>query len=379
MEIHIIDLNNLLCVGAYGSRSKDYAVDGIPTGGIYQVLQRVKKINPMDNPNKKIIFVCDHKDNVRKQNYPHYKAQRGKYDGEREKIQRKAVRLQEQVMIDYLKENGFPVIQYPGYEADDIMFNLILNRLYDPNTKIHQGSEQFFLHTSDGDWVGAMGLSPRNIFFECSTNSSKLSDVRTYDQYVSKFNTYPEYAYLDRFYGGDQSDNYKGVSNHVPKPIIDKMVDYMGKQNQFYYGFWNMSYIQNYLTQNYEDMSRPEVTQSVIENLYLSFPFYMEDIAQKPYIDRIDADWSKIAGLTDLLHIKIFKKYYGDPTPFDDKKRTQIEQFKNKYREYGEVFSVYKGLQFEKSARPVFDKTPVISAENLIEISTQVNNQVNRR
>lgn len=356
MELHIIDLDNILHVGALSGRSLDWAVNNIPTGGIYQVLQRIRKINPFDNPNKKIIIVSDVKENIRKENYPHYKAQRGKYDNEAKKVQRKGIRLQKTLIMDMFQKCGIPVIEKRGYEADDIMFNILLSHIYAKgNPLFHETTST--LHTSDADWIGAMCLSPNNIFFDCTTTTSKLRNITDIYSYMGNFQRDPGMEYIDRILYGDTSDNYKGISQvlntDITLGIKGSLEQYMRENPSGQY-IWNSTWWKEYLTSYISD---PAIAEVVVESVDLALPFYMEEIAMNPNIANYTPNWEPMKDFTKVLRIKILEKHLGNIGEYTDKLNDYLNRLKSAYmKDYSEVFEMYEGLIFDTSNSPISDE-----------------------
>lgn len=359
MELHIIDLSNVLCVGAFAGRSKGYATQNIPTGGIYQVIQRIRKINPFENPDKKLVIVTDHKENIRKDKYDIYKSQRGKYDSESTKIQKKGVRLQEELILNVLSQVGIPIFTKEGYEADDLMFNIIYNYVVQEGNPLHHDTT-VYLHTSDGDWIGVLGLAPNNIFYECTTTVSELSQVNTYRDFIKVTNRYPEYEYLQRALYGDKADNYKGITDDLGVGFLNQMqleLEEYQKTTHISQYFWYMDWWREYLLRFAG--TNPNYIASVIENVELAFPYFLPEIAlgDLSYIDNYTPDWSKLYEFVDLFSIKALQKQLGKISPFSDEKAQALNKLKVYYKsEYNEVFKMYTGLTKELSE-------PVLSTE----------------
>lgn len=364
-QIHIIDLYNILCVGAYGGRTKSYATQSIPTGGIYQVLQRIRKIRPVHKDDVHIVIVTDSKNNIRKNKYEVYKANRGLYDDKTKKIQRKAVHLQEELLKDLFERMNIPVFEVDGYEADDLAFNIMLSLAYTEGNPLYD--YQVYMHTSDGDWIGNMMLAPDNVFYDCTTYRSRLAKVKTYREFTNLNNSEPDYEYFHRMIYGDKADNYKGLQSVFSSSeidlIYDKVEEYLVKENlEFYAIGWDMEWWKEFLT-SFAGTDERKI-RGVLESVELAFPYTLPQIADIDIRNQIftKVNWKAMYQFTDLFQIKLFEKELGKVSKFSDEKVQTLTKIKLHYRDrYKEVFESYEGLKREI-------REPLITQESLNEI-----------
>lgn len=370
-EYHILDLYNIICVGAYAGRSKSYASQNIPTGGIYQVLQRIRKIQAIQNKDKHIIVVTDSRKNFRKDKYDVYKAQRGLYDSDSKKIQREAVRLQEIILKGLFRKMGIPVFEVDGYEADDLVFNILFNLATVGETPLY--NSRVYLHTSDGDWIGNMTLSPENILFDCTTTTSDISKVKTFNDFELTTGKSPDYEFFERMIYGDKADNYKGVQTVFSGKELDKIYDKVTEILQttpVEHISWNMDWWKEFML-DFAGTDENKI-RVVLESVELAFPYYMKQIAEGDIIDKLNQtpDWKVLYQFTDLFQIKIFEKDLGAISKFSEEKAYKLNTFKEQYKhEFHKVFKTYEGLSLEV-------REPVISIESVDKIYDYLYNKI---
>lgn len=343
--LNIVDLDNVLHIGTKAGKMGEFNVKSFPTGGIYQTLRIIKDTQSLTRPDEnKIIFVYDKHANYRKSLYPEYKEKRKDYKTQVDLVKDKAVRLQKMFLIEQLTKAGFMVLGKDYFEADDMMFNVVLSLIYRPEQPLNNGL-QVVLHSSDEDWLGTLGLAP-NIFFKCTNNNSeKLSSVKSYHDFCVTYNDKPEYLYMVKAVYGDTSDNYKGFMN--PK-IFDKP-EIANCDNSNY---WNYYYWEEIFKRDYAGSG--EILNNMLLNLRLAFPMYDPETFGKDYLSEL---WNNplnvehILKMLELLRINIFEKQFGKLRPFDGESLRQLDTLKNQFKaEYEEVFEYYSKREYSPKA-----------------------------
>ena len=342
-RVHVIDLDNVLHVGAKAGHSKDYNIDGVPTGGIYYLLSTLRKSGWIDNPQgNPVVVVYDTHRNYRKEIATYYKAHR-KNKSNVELIRDKGVWLQKDIAVNVLNKCGVLTLGMEGLEADDLMFNLALNLACHPSQPLLNGI-QLRLHTSDEDWVGAMGLAP-NIVIDPTVKASTLHQKRTYNDYQRNTGKSVEDCYMERALYGDNSDGYKGFG--------DTFRDTLGRSTSEIYG---LPEVQQYFYQKYWDRtfwialynkyyaSNPELLKEMVNQTNLAFPVFLQEVFETDLLRYCESTptFTPLAQLLNVLRIRVLEKNLGPLHPFNENHKQQINSLKSKYSgEYGEVFELY--------------------------------------
>ena len=342
MNIHIIDLDNILHVGTKAGRMGKFNTMAFPTGGLYRLFGLLKSAGVFTDPeNNKAIVVYDKMTGYRRQIYPEYKQSRKAYKSDDDKTKDKAVQLQKEFVIDLLNKSGILVMGNELLEADDIMFNIALHFAWNPSQPLINGTN-LILYSSDADWVGALGLAP-NIYFSCTnSNSEKLNSIREYSDYMGAFGTALEYHYAWRAIYGDVSDGYAGYRD--PSILNTEEMKTVTNTNYWNYFFWEE------LIKRYHGSEDAEILNSMLLNLRLAFPIYSPDIYNQDFLSMLNhltIDKIAIKEKLEILRIKILEKELGKLNDFSDehaeKMRNIIRNFTPKYQV---VFDYYSKIQY---------------------------------
>lgn len=135
-----IDVSNLAFRAFHTTGGLSY--NGAPTGIIYGILREIDSLQNLFDTSY-FAFAFDSRMSLRKKQYPWYKASREKSDPEFQES-----RAQVGSEIDRLREEILPALGYknlfsqPGYEGDDIIASLCLNK---------DGGEEAVIVSSDAD------------------------------------------------------------------------------------------------------------------------------------------------------------------------------------------------------------------------------------
>lgn len=206
--LHLIDSNNLACIGAYGSKAKhDYGVaivDGkwttlsAPVGGVKYLLKRLEQIDLLfPGCENDIVYCFDAHPIIKRQQYPEYKANRDTaITPEKKKIN---VPAQLKYAQELLQEYDYTVCSIDGYEADDCIYSLwkTLKKEYDVVA----------IHTTDRD-LSFMIDSDTVII-----NGNKDCWPVTVEEYEVFAKCKYNFKILDKVLAGDNSDNIGGIGN----------------------------------------------------------------------------------------------------------------------------------------------------------------------
>lgn len=115
--VYIYDVSPIIISGSEGF-SRNYNIDGFPTGGLYKLFSYITK----DCRGKDLIYLClDSPKNYRKEKFSYYKANRANKGTE---VSRLKYRMQIEAIKKYLPEMGIDVLEIEGLEADDLIYSL---------------------------------------------------------------------------------------------------------------------------------------------------------------------------------------------------------------------------------------------------------------
>lgn len=348
-RLHIIDMDNVLHVGTKAGHSKNYNVASVPTGGIYNLISTLRKHNIVSDPvNNPVIFVYDTGKSFRKEIYPAYKAHR-KEKSNVELIRDRAVSLQKEITIkELLEKAGYMVLGKEGYEADDLMFNIVLHFACLPDQPLTKGELSIHLHTSDEDWVGAMGLAP-NIYLEATVNSSKLNQTGNYYEFTKVTGERVEDCYLKRAIYGD-NDGYDGFGKTYRETLqrtTNEIYHLEEAQEYFYQRYWDRLFWIELYNKYYSGY--PELLEEMTVQTNLAFPIYMEELFNAnlgEYLNR-QIDINVYGEFTDLLRIKTLERILGKLNPYSEQHAKALEYLKQEYaNKYSDVFELYKNTEY---------------------------------
>lgn len=369
-ELHIVDLDNILHTGK-SKFSKNFNMNSFPTGGIYQFLLRLRSTGVLEYDNIKMICVSDTKDNFRKQIDPDtYKTHRARNKTQKQLIEDKGIGLQKALLIKYLREAGIPVLEMPGYEADDLMFNIVLHYAVKESQPLNNRDMSIVLHTSDADWTGAMGLAD-NIMLSSTTQTGRMSQIKDLNDFYRVEEYHPNEAYFRRMINGDKGDGYSGFKDWFElrvggtHPYQQLMSHPKVEEIGFHSVFWNMGWWYNFAAEEYgNDQKLVEVMQKHIQ---LAFPYYIEELVTTDINGMLrKVDTKPLLNLTNTFRLKSLEKQVGHLEPYGDKHHETLQQIIRGFRpKYNDVFDMYKEVSYElnrpKEALSVEEMDKVVS------------------
>lgn len=193
-----------LCYRSFYAMPDMRSSKGIPTGAFFGFIKILKKI--IEQYKITDIIICnDHADSIRKKKNPTYKSKRDSTPIELE--------IQKKMLFEFFEKEHIPVLSIPGYEADDILYN-ITTFCSDQQKGIS------FVLSSDKDLHRL--LLKKNTFI-IDLNKEKLLDIDWVKEHYGETTTESKIAL---FYAlcGDSSDNVegvKGIGEKTAKKIIE--------------------------------------------------------------------------------------------------------------------------------------------------------------
>lgn len=353
-QVHIIDLDNVIHTSKAG-KFVQFNYRGFPNGGVYRVFQLMNNIGVFKDPEVKVIFVSDTKHNTRKELAPlEYKRHRSNKTN-KQLVLDKAMRLQKEYLSEVLTDAGFTVLSKDGFEADDIMFNIVKHYAWKEGYPLANNQMMIMLHTSDLDWCGAMGLA-NNVFMKSTAGNSPVAKITDFNDHtvVQKYTPYE--VYLQRACFGD-NDGYAGF-NAIYRNVyadtigsaLDFSMDYIASNNiEIHQVFSNMDWWKQVYTLAFQ--GNDALIGRAVEQVELAFPYDMPDIFGMDFDRLLDKPINKqvIQDMLSLFRIKIFERdpSFGMVDEADDALREKMSFLKNRYSsEYNDVFTLYKEFEY---------------------------------
>ena len=290
--------------------------------------------------------MCDTHRNFRKEIFPAYKAHR-KNKTSTELLRDKAVRLQKELMKEVLRQAGFPVLEAEGYEADDIMFNVVLHYAVHADQPLTNGMS-ITLHTSDEDWVGAMGLAP-NIYYNSTVNQNRMQHITSYMEFKAQTGEDVEACYISRAMNGD-NDGYGGFAKPFREATglpPESLFNAPEVKENYLPRYWDSNFWKGIFQAYFSD--NPELLKVMEIQTNLAFPLFMNDIYSSDITELISSVPNKdtLLEICNILRIHVLKTQIGELEPYNDIHERKLIGIKNKYSsEFQDVFDLYKQIEY---------------------------------
>lgn len=209
MELHILDTSNYLYAGSYnnfwvgrGVRESDgqYQANEAPMGGVRFLLSQAQKFC---SSNSIVMPVFDRAPTIKRKMYFDAFGDEYGYKGNRDKSDDKKLEIENSKWYAeaIMSNMGFQTQSAEGYEADDVIYSLVLYYRDD--------FEKIYIHTRDSDLTF---LVSDNVEIAKVGDKGKCIDLRSYPE-LARTGEYTWYNTLNfiKLYYGDKSDNIPGV------------------------------------------------------------------------------------------------------------------------------------------------------------------------
>ena len=195
--------------------------NGMPINAFYGFVSLL--FNAIDLFSPSHIIVCfDHpKPTFRHDKYPKYKSNRSEAPDE--------FKQQIPLIKDICKKIGVPQLEYPGFEADDIMgsFSIQFQTIF----------EKIFIYTGDHDTFQLVNDTVNIIIPKKGLSEFKIYDVLAV---VEKYGVSPSQIVDFKALKGDSSDNIPGVAG-VGDKTASKLLNEYDSLNNLYNQILNMT------------------------------------------------------------------------------------------------------------------------------------------
>ncbi len=200
-----IDGNSLLYRAFYAVRYLSTS-EGIPTNAVYGLTTMLLKVLE-ENPDYVVVAFDTPQPTFRHEAYVEYKAQR--------KAIPEALIQQGEIARELIRAFNIPIVEVPGYEADDVIGALA--------AKAKERGIETIVVTGDLD-----ALQLVNNYVKIMTTQRGVSDVVVYDvnAVVERFGLSPEQIPDFKGLKGDPSDNIPGVPGIGDKTAAELLMKY---------------------------------------------------------------------------------------------------------------------------------------------------------
>lgn len=209
MKLLAIDGNSIVNRAFYGIRPL-HGPDGTPTNALYGFLTMVEKIKHEVQPDAVAVAFDVHHPTFRHEAYDAYKAGRHETPDD--------LRTQIRILKDMLRDFEIPVIECPGYEADDVLGTLA--------SMCQREGHDCVLYTGDKD---SFQLIDDNVQVYFPKTGPGGSQTLVYDKarIAAEFNGLTPKQLIDvKALQGDTSDNIPGVAGIGPKTAVTLISKY---------------------------------------------------------------------------------------------------------------------------------------------------------
>lgn len=214
MRLLAIDGNSIVNRAFYGIRPL-HGPDGTPTNALYGFLSMVDKIKHDVQPDAVAVAFDVHHPTFRHEAYDDYKAGRHETPDD--------LRTQIRILKDMLRDFEIPVLECPGYEADDILGTLA--------AQCQRDGHECIIYTGDKD---SFQLVDDNVKVYLPKTGPGGTQTLIYDKsrIAEEFGGLSPKQMIDvKALQGDTSDNIPGVTGIGPKTAVALIGKYGSIEN----------------------------------------------------------------------------------------------------------------------------------------------------
>lgn len=209
-ELHVVDMSPAIYAGSYNRHSMIPAdvvqtSDGwreryIPTGGACMLFNMLGQYLSRGD----FAFVADRRPTIKQELYKGYKSSRSHPEN---------ININKEVAEYILADCGFTVHFRDGYEADDVIANIVRAN--------HERYDKIFVHTGDSDLYI---LVDEKVSILPTSSRAKTVTRENYEYTVSsKYNTAYNTLVFSKFLKGDPGKDIPGLSKNDQQFFWDRM------------------------------------------------------------------------------------------------------------------------------------------------------------
>lgn len=259
-KILLLDESGIFIRNALGCTKDLETSDGLTTGGVFGYINTVLGVLARFKPDH-VIAAIDSKQRqlFRKDRFPAYKANRKK--NMREEI--KDWEFQKKQLKKFHELFCVPMVEVPGYEADDVIASLA--------TQYSKDGYQVFILSKDKDFVQLINKNTKLVILGKHDQADSFEVIDHKDDLANVFGVDPKKADFYQCLVGDSCDNIPGcpgVGAVVAKKILEKyetleeMYKNLNDVELFYDKKGNPNKIKNTLTR---ELTKEEIEKYMLE------------------------------------------------------------------------------------------------------------------
>lgn len=259
-KILLLDESGIFIRNALGCTKDLETSDGLTTGGVFGYINTVLGVLARFKPDH-VIAAIDSKQRqlFRKDRFPAYKANRKK--DMREEI--KDWEFQKKQLKKFHELFCVPMVEVPGYEADDVIASLA--------TQYSKDGYQVFILSKDKDFVQLINKNTKLVILGKHDQADSFEVIDHKDDLANVFGVDPKKADFYQCLVGDSCDNIPGcpgVGAVVAKKILEKyetleeMYKNLNDVELFYDKKGNPNKIKNTLTR---ELTKEEIEKYMLE------------------------------------------------------------------------------------------------------------------
>jgi DNA polymerase-1 len=206
MTVLLVDANNLALRAILAPR-QDMSVGEVDTGPLVLFINTLSRFVRLERPDCGLVCWDSGKSAYRMRLFPNYKANRT------QKLSDQAVRPIALIQT-FLKVAGFPQLQLPGYEGDDLIA---------ASWRACRGRERILILSSDKDMLQLVEDGTEQIKF---LSNAVKPDKWDRKRFIKEMGYKPEYQAWVLSLTGDTSDNIPGLKKVGPKTAVKMLTKY---------------------------------------------------------------------------------------------------------------------------------------------------------
>lgn len=207
-KILLVDINAALTRAIFGYQDKNplETSQGVPIYGVYGFYKTLFSSVSKFQPN--FVIACNDS------TFSFRKASNSDYKEHREKSPFRE--FQRNLLINSLHEMGIPVLEVKGYEADDILANVVKNPLYIDGEQV---DTTFRIISGDKDMLQL--VQPGKVEAHLWKTNGEDITYKTNEDVKREVGVYPHQVIELKSMCGDNSDEFKGVPGFGKKGAVE--------------------------------------------------------------------------------------------------------------------------------------------------------------
>lgn len=349
-KVILIDLLNVFYRSFYSLKNLNNS-KGIPTNAIYSFCKFFIKIVKNINPDY-IIAIDDSRSFYRKEIFPDYKNNRNLMPSE--------MVIQKDFLNKFLELINIDRLKIEGYEADDIIYNIV--------NDINKDENEIYIITADKD-LHYLSLN-KNVFIFDPLKNIIINKEKVFDIY-NCLNCTKDKIWLYYSLVGDSSDNIPGI-----KGVGDKTAEYIMNNYESIEDLYNRVENDNILKKRIKDLilNNKEI---LIKSYNLIKPIELNNKEKNIFFINKEKKWNikNIKNSIDLIKELEMNSILKDKKIFDEidlEDKSSNEIFKEKKEELVDyIFNHFKVNIYNLENKNEFEKEIKNSKVIAVDVETR--------